>query len=72
MAGYMVFANNNLVDARDTLEQAQAVAMEHVRSGTRVRIESLVAPAPSQFWYYDRVDGAWTVSDHRRDPDAEL
>lgn len=71
MVGYFIYSNDNLVGVRDTLEQAQALAMEHVRSGMRVRIESLAAPAPSQFWYYDQDEGVWTSANQRRDPEEE-
>jgi hypothetical protein len=51
--GYMVYIDDKSTRVVDTLEEAKHLAAPYIVNRRSPRIESLVAPAPSQIWIYD-------------------
>ncbi|MDP1537390.1 MAG: hypothetical protein Q8L95_09440 [Burkholderiales bacterium] len=56
---YMLYVNRKPTDAFESLELAKSSAQQYIDKAEQVRIESLVAPAPSQAWYWDAEVNAW-------------
>ncbi len=50
---YMVYIDEKLTHGVSTLEAAKQLAVPYIVNRRLLRIESLGAPTPSQFWIYD-------------------
>ena len=56
---YVVYVNGTAKYGADTFEDAKRHAATHLQTGDQLRIESWVAPAPSQVWIFDKSIEAW-------------
>jgi hypothetical protein len=57
--GYMLFVENKPHGFGQILEEAKSLAANSMSCKQQLRIESYVAPAPSQVWLYDYDIKAW-------------
>ena len=62
MPKFLLYADDKPVTIFDTLHEAQSRAKEFIGQGSAVRIESFVAPAPSEVWRFDTEVNAWVHS----------
>ncbi len=62
MPKFLLYANDKPVTIFDTLDEAKSRASEFIGQGSSVRIESFVAPAPSEMWRFDTEADAWVHS----------
>jgi hypothetical protein len=52
--GYMVYVDEKPTSSVvNSLKEAKEFAAPYIVNGPSIRIESFVAPAPSQIWIYD-------------------
>ena len=56
---YVLFLDGKATTVHKTLQDAQAAAKPHIDRKMPVTIESMVAPAPSEIWYYDHDLPGW-------------
>ena len=59
IAGFMLYVDGKPTDVGRSLEEAQQMATRYVAKRNALRIESAVAPAPSQIWNYNHELSAW-------------
>jgi hypothetical protein len=59
LMGYIVYVDGDATKVGRSLEEAKRLAEEHMVNKQPLRIESAVAPAPSQIWNYDYEIRAW-------------
>lgn len=45
--GFMVYVDDKPLDVRESLKEAKELAEQHIANKLPVRIESMVAPAPT-------------------------
>lgn len=57
--GYMLYINDNPEAPVYSLNEAKQSAAPHILNRASLRIESFVAPAPSQIWTYDYKEMDW-------------
>ncbi|MDQ3773657.1 MAG: hypothetical protein M3461_04410 [Pseudomonadota bacterium] len=58
--GYVLYIDEKpTTNPVNTLEEARQLAAPHIMNRGRLKIESLVAPAPSQIWIYDYHENDW-------------
>lgn len=59
--GFVLYVNNQTKAVGISLEEAQRLAAPFIREKRppQLRIESAVAPAPSQIWNFDHAIGQW-------------
>ncbi len=57
--GFVVYVEGTATKVGRSLEEAKRIAEEYVASKRPLRIESAVAPAPTQVWNYDYDIRAW-------------
>lgn len=62
MSKFQLYADDKPVAVCDTLDKAKDHAKNFIEQGNAVRIESFVAPAPSEIWRFDREVEAWVHS----------
>ena len=62
MSKFLLYANDEPVTFFDTLNEAKTRAKDFIGQGSDVRIESFVAPAPSEIWQFDTEIDAWVHS----------
>ena len=62
MQGYLLYANDKHITFYYTLDEAKTRAKDFIGQGSDVRIESFVAPAPSEIWRFDTEVDAWVHS----------
>lgn len=55
----MVYIDDKPTSVVNSLEEAKQLAEPHIVNRLSLRIESLVAPAPSQIWIYDHRITDW-------------
>lgn len=53
MSNYMLYVDEKPTRVVNSLEEARQLAAPHVAKKIPLKIESYVAPAPSQIWIYD-------------------
>lgn len=51
--GYVFYVDGKPTAVGKSLEETKRLAEEHMAGNRPLRIESMVAPAPSQTWNYD-------------------
>lgn len=56
---YMVHIDDKPTSLQNTLDEAKQLAGQCIANRPSLRIESLVAPAPSQVWIYDHQIDDW-------------
>lgn len=61
--GFVVYVDDKPLDVRESLDEAKKLAEQHKSDKPPLRIESMVAPAPTRFWYYDYDIGQWVEAD---------
>jgi hypothetical protein len=61
---FALYVCNEPIGFFTQLSEAQSAAQLHIQAKSAVRIESFLAPAPSQAWYWDTEVAAWI---HARD-----
>ena len=59
LMGYQVYVDDKPIGVRESLKEAKQLAEQHMIKKLPLRIESMVAPAPSRFWNYDYDIGQW-------------
>ena len=59
---FCLYADDKLATHRNALDEAKSRASEFIRQRKALRIESLVAPAPSSVWRYDYEVYDWVHS----------
>lgn len=59
MTGYMLFVDDKPTQPAESFAEAKSVATPYLNSGKALRIESFIAPAPSQIWNYDSTIAQW-------------
>ena len=62
MSNFQLYVNDKPVAVFDTLDEAKTRAKDFIGQGSDVRIESFVAPAPSETWRFDTEVDAWVHS----------
>ena len=59
IAGYVLHVDGKAVEVGRSLEEAKRFAEKYIAKRPALRIESAVAPAPTQIWNYDHEIKAW-------------
>jgi len=59
IAGYVLYVDGRAMSVGRSLDEAKHLGTQHMASRKPLRIESAVAPAPSQIWNYDYDIAAW-------------
>lgn len=59
MPKFLLYADDKPVNFFATLDEAKSRALEFIGQVSAVRIESLVAPDPSDAWEFDTDVDAW-------------
>lgn len=62
MSNFLLYADDKPVTIFDSLDSAKCRAKDFIGHGNAVRIESFVAPAPSEIWRFDTEADAWVHS----------
>ena len=62
MLKFLLYADDKPVNFFATLDEAKSRALEFIGQDSVVRIESFVAPAPSEMWRFDTEADAWVHS----------
>lgn len=57
--GYVVYVDGNATKVGRSFDEAKQLAEEYMPSKRPLRIQSAVAPAPTQTWNYDYDIGRW-------------
>lgn len=57
--GYMIYIDDKPTNVVNSLEEAKQLVGPQMVNRSSLRIESLVAPAPSQIWIYDYKVPQW-------------
>lgn len=57
--GYVLYVDGKPTSVGKSLDEAQQMGKRHMSGNRPLRIESAVAPAPSQIWNYDYDIKAW-------------
>jgi hypothetical protein len=57
--GYELRAGGRPIGIFRSLDQAKAIAVDHLDAGREVEIRSLPGPAPGTIWTYDHARGTW-------------
>lgn len=55
----MLHVNGKPIDVGHSLDEAKALALQHMASNAGLQINSAVAPAPTQTWNYDYKTKQW-------------
>lgn len=56
---YMIYIDDKPTILQNSLNEAKQLAGQYIANSPSLRIESFVAPAPSQVWIYDYQIGDW-------------
>lgn len=57
----MVYIDDKPTSLQNSLDEAKQLAGQYIANRPSLRIESFVAPAPSQGWIYDHQIGDWVL-----------
>jgi len=58
-AGFALYVDDKPTQFFDSLNLAKLAADSSIRESKKVRIESFVAPARSEAWYWDADESTW-------------
>lgn len=56
---YMIYIDDKPTIPQNSLDEAKQLAGQYIANRPSLRIESFVAPAPSQVWIYDYQIDDW-------------
>lgn len=59
VAGYVLYVDGRATSVGRSLDEAKHLGNQHMPRKKPLRIESAVAPAPTQVWNYDYDIRAW-------------
>ena len=59
MMGFMLFVDDTFTAVGKSLDEAKRLAVPYLSGARSLRIESAVAPAPTQTWNYDHDMRTW-------------